>query len=89
MLLELRDRLRHYGPQSVADLQAGLGLSEPVVRDMLQRWIAKGRVARLDGGTTCTRCARQGPCSEAASGCFEIYGWLDEDQTTRLGAPAS
>ena len=87
MLLELRDRLRRHGPQSVAELQAGMGLSEPVVRDMLARWMAKGRVVRLDGGTTCSRCGRQGRCSGAAGGRFEIYGWLDDDEATR--PPAS
>jgi len=78
MLLELRERLRSGGPQSVAELQAGLGLPEAVVRDMLERWIAKGRVARLDAAPQCTRCARQGRCSAGAHGCFALYRWLEE-----------
>lgn len=77
MLLELRDRLRRHGPQSVAELQAGVGMPEAVVRDMLDRWMAKGRVARLDAWAGCSRCARQGRCSASADGCFELYRWVE------------
>jgi hypothetical protein len=77
MLLELRDRLREGGPHSVADLQAALGLTEPVVRDMLARWMAKGRVARFDAPPTCSRCAEKGRCEDVATGCFEIYRWVE------------
>jgi hypothetical protein len=89
MLLELRDRLRSTGPQSVAELQAGLGLSEPVVRDMLERWMAKGRVVRLDAASGCTRCARQGRCSGSAGGCFELYRWVEAAGATPPSAAAS
>mgnify|MGYP006288753309 FL=1 len=86
MLLELRERLKTGGPQSVAELQAGLGLSEPVVRDMLERWMAKGRVERLDAAPGCTRCARQGQCSAGAGACFELYRWVEDAPATAPSA---
>lgn len=78
MLLELRDRLRTAGPQSVAELQAGLGVSEAVVRDMLERWMAKGRVERLDAAPGCSRCARQGQCSAGGGAGFVLYRWVED-----------
>jgi hypothetical protein len=56
---------------------AGLGPPEAVVRDMLDRWIARGRVARLDAGTGCTRCGRQGRCSASADGGVELHRWVE------------
>lgn len=78
MLLELRDRLRRDGPQSLADLTVQLRLSEPVVRDMLARWMAKGKVARLDVTPSCAKCGRRGRCAGVGDGCFELYRWVEE-----------
>lgn len=81
MLLELRDRLRAGGTQSLADLAVALRLPAPVVRDMLERWIAKGRVERLDVTPACSRCAMRGRCAGVGDGCFELYRWLEPAET--------
>lgn len=81
MLFELRDHLRRGGPQTVADLEARLGMPAPVVRDMLERWMAKGRVARLDDGARCRRCNKRDGCAFADPTCLELYAWLEPETT--------
>jgi hypothetical protein len=83
MLLEWRDRQRSGGPQSVGELRAGRGMSEAGVRALLERWMAKGRVARLEAAPMCIRCDRPRRCARTTDGCFDVYRWVEE-----LGATA-
>ncbi len=81
MLLELRDRLRATGPATAGELAHRLGLPVPLVEDMLQRWIAKGRVRRRADLDRCGRCGKRGTCGVVADECGDRYAWV-EDQAT-------
>mgnify|MGYP006277961129 CR=1 FL=1 len=44
---------------------------------LLDRRMANGRVARLDAGARCSRCARRGRCWASADRRFELHRWVE------------
>jgi putative ferrous iron transport protein C len=71
ILAEVRDYLSDRGRVPLSDLSARFGVDDEALRAMLEHWIRKGRVRKLDAGTEkcggCCGCAEQPP---------EIYEWV-------------
>lgn len=72
MLSDIRAYLSERGRAPLSDIAARLGVSADAARGMLQHWVRKGKVCRLE---SCPACARGcGDCAESAAN--EIYEWV-------------
>ncbi len=56
----------------ITDLANRFDVEPDALRGMLQLWVDKGRVRRLEGGRACGSCAR---CGDSGSD-PEIYEWI-------------
>jgi hypothetical protein len=72
ILSDLRDYLATRGRTSLVDLRARFQVDDDALRGMLDVWIRKGRVRRLDA--TCSGCCGCG-------GSAEVYEWVKPDRT--------
>jgi putative ferrous iron transport protein C len=73
ILAEIRDYLARRGRAPLADLTAKFDIDAPAMRAMLDHWIRKNRVRRLEAGP--------GPCG-ACCGCadqLEVYEWVGRE----------
>jgi putative ferrous iron transport protein C len=73
MLCELKRYLNERPLVSLADIALHLEVDPDVARAMLQRWIQKGRVQRLDGSEGCAGCDLCQP------GGREFYRWVGSE----------
>jgi len=71
MLSEIRDYLAARGRAPLSDIALRLGVPADAARGMIQHLVRKGRVARLESCSSCSRGC--GSCTEAAAS--EIYEW--------------
>lgn len=72
ILAELRDYLKQQHRLTLAEMANHFDVEADVLRGMLAKWIAKGKVKKLDMGGACgTTCSK---CDPALT---EIYEWLD------------
>ncbi len=74
ILSEVRDHLRTHRRAALSDMAARFRTDPDALRGMLERWIAKGQVQKLPGGTPC------GGCSHCDPNTVEIYAWIGEDR---------
>ena len=72
ILADVRDYLATRGRAPLVDLRARFNVDEDALRAMLDVWIRKGRVRRLDA--TCNGCCGCG-------GSTEVYEWVEADRT--------
>ena len=72
MLSDLKRYLSQRPLASLADIALHLDVESDVARAMLQRWIQKGRVQRLDGADGCSG------CDLCQTGGRELYRWVGE-----------
>jgi putative ferrous iron transport protein C len=71
ILSELRDYLAVRGRAPLSDMAARFEVDEDALRAMLEVWIHKGRVRRIDtGGKAC------GGCCGCATALPELYEWV-------------
>jgi hypothetical protein len=82
MLADLRDYLARRQVASVRDLALHFDAAPDAMRDMLDVWLRKGRVRRVDPTTVaapgcssgaCATCSR---CADLATEA-ELYAWVD------------
>ena len=73
MLTEIRSYLSVRGRASLQDLANRFDISPDAMREMLEHWIRKGRVARNIVGEGCS-----GGCGKCAEAVTEIYEWVEE-----------
>jgi hypothetical protein len=70
ILAEMRDYIRARGRVTLSEMAIRFDRDPDALRGMLGKWIAKGKVARLDDATRCGKaCAGCAPRPE------EIYEW--------------
>lgn len=70
ILGELKDYLASNKRVAIADLANRFDVEPDALRGMLQTWIGKGRVRRIDPGCACCSCSG---CGETVP---EIYEWV-------------
>lgn len=71
VLSELKIYLQENRRVPLADLANHFRADPDALRGMLQKWVDKGRIRKLSGGSTCsTGCCKCDPAS------LEIYEWL-------------
>lgn len=64
MLMQIKQLLIERSPISLTDLSRHFHVSEGVMESMLEQWIKKGRVIRIENSGSCnTTC---GACSESS-----------------------
>jgi hypothetical protein len=71
MLIELKEYLVTHHRVCIADIAAHFAIPSETARALLEHWIRKGKVLRLDIAGQCQTCGS--PCSER----LEIYQWID------------
>lgn len=72
ILSELRDYLKQRRRLSLLDMVTHFGIDADALRGMLNKWISKGKVKRLNADTSCRACCK---CDPAMT---ELYEWVDE-----------
>ena len=72
ILSELRDYLKQQHRLSLLEMANHFDTDADALRGMLSKWVSKGKVKRIDMGTSCgTSCCK---CDPAMT---EIYEWVD------------
>ncbi|HYN39392.1 MAG TPA: FeoC-like transcriptional regulator [Rhodospirillales bacterium] len=71
ILADVRDYLAQRGRAPLSDLCCRFGVDEDALRAMLEHWIRKGRVRRLDAGSGAC-----GGCCGCADKVPEVYEWV-------------
>lgn len=77
MLMKIKQLLKERGEMTLTDLARHFYVSELVMQSMLEQWIKKGRLERIElKGLCSTSC---GSCDEAADTKL-IYRWREVSQ---------
>lgn len=71
ILADVRDYLTRRGRAPLTDLCARFDIDDTALRAMLEHWIRKGRVRRLDAAP-----GKCGGCCGCASKQPEVYEWV-------------
>ena len=71
ILAEIRDYLATRGRAPLSDLATRFAADPEALRAMLDQWIRKGRVRRLDGGSGAC-----GGCCGCTDKLPEVYEWV-------------
>ncbi|MEG6508984.1 FeoC-like transcriptional regulator [Methyloligella sp. 2.7D] len=87
LLLDLKSYLESHTPVSMMDLTAHYRVEPDALRGMLDHWIRKGKLKRLDFGSTCQACPHGGACGACCASCFEMYQWLDGTGNGKAASP--
>lgn len=69
ILSQVRDYLQAHRRAALFDLSLHFGTEPDALRGMLDKWVAKGKVAKLPTGTLCGGCCHCDPTT------IEIYEW--------------
>ena len=73
ILSDIRDYLRQRGQASLSDIALHFDSEPDAIRGMLDTWVRKGRVVKLDGGSAC------GGCNQCDAAANEVYQWVSAD----------
>ncbi|MBN1907917.1 MAG: FeoC-like transcriptional regulator [Deltaproteobacteria bacterium] len=73
ILSGIKDYFKERSTASLSDLSIRFKVEPEAMRGMLDHWMRKGRVRRLDHTGSCTKC-----CSNCKSDHLEIYEWTGE-----------
>ena len=87
MLLDLKNYLETHSPASIGDLSTHYSVEPDALRDMLDHWIRKGKVKRLEFGCSCNKCSTGGTCGSCCATSFEIYEWLGDGDDGKTASP--
>lgn len=74
MLTELKAYLMAHPSVRLTDVAVHFAVSPETARALLEHWVRKGKVARLDVAGQCRAC--DSPCSEGPE---VYYQWLDRE----------
>jgi|APTNR8051073442_1049403.scaffolds.fasta_scaffold04533_7 hypothetical protein len=72
ILTDVRQYLCAHGRASLTDLSHRFDVEPEALRTMLDVWVGKGRVRRLDAGPACGSCCG---CAETPA---EVYVWVND-----------
>jgi hypothetical protein len=73
ILSEIKDYFSKHRSASLSDLSIRFNIAPDAMRGMLDQWIKKGRVRKLDHACSCSNC-----CINCKSEQLEIYEWINE-----------
>jgi hypothetical protein len=73
ILSEIKDYFKERSAASLSDLSIRFNVEPEAMRGMLDQWIKKGRVRKVDHACSCSNC-----CSNCKSDHLEIYEWRGE-----------
>ena len=76
ILSDIRNYLRQRGQASLSDIALHFDSDPDAIRGMLDTWVRKGRVVKLDGGSAC------GGCNQCDAAANEVYQWVSADSPT-------
>lgn len=71
--LEVRAYLSERGRAPLEDIAIRFGSSPDAVRQVLDLWIAKGKVRRLEGAG---ECGKRGPSCSCGKPPSDVYEWI-------------
>ena len=77
MLLDLKSYLQSRNRASILDLANHYRIEADALRGMLDHWIRKGRLRRLDLDDAHDACPHMTACEACGSTGLEVYEWLD------------
>jgi len=83
MLTAARDYVRERGLTSLRDVALHLGVSEDVAAALLQKWLDKGRIERVNTMLKCSACDL---CGSAA---ISLYRWTGSRDRASADHPAA
>ncbi|MGD2118101.1 MAG: FeoC-like transcriptional regulator [Chromatiales bacterium] len=72
ILSELRDYLQSHRRAALQDMAHRFDTDADALRGMLDKWVAKGRVVKLQQGSVC-----DSGCCKCDAANIEIYEWRD------------
>lgn len=70
ILSDIKEYFSKHPAASLSDLSVRFNVEPEAMRGMLDHWIRKGKLRRLDQSSSCSNC-----CSECKSDHLEIYEW--------------
>ncbi|NLA75434.1 MAG: sugar metabolism transcriptional regulator [Deltaproteobacteria bacterium] len=73
ILSEIKKYFIEHPAASLADLSIRFNIDPDAMRGMLDQWIRKGRLRKLEQAGSCSNC-----CSNCKSKHMEIYEWIEE-----------
>lgn len=73
ILSEIKDYFKERSAASLSDLSIRFNVEPAAMRGMLDQWIRKGKLNKVDHSSSCPNC-----CSNCKSGHLEIYEWTGE-----------
>ena len=79
ILSDIRNYLRERGQASLADVALHFDSEPDAVRGMLNTWVRKGKLIKLDGGSAC------GGCNQCDAAANEIYHWVTDGTPPQPG----
>ena len=71
ILSDIREYLQTHRRAALSDMALHFGTDPDALRGMLDKWVVKGRVAKLPSGTTCGS-----SCCKCDPNTTEIYEWI-------------
>lgn len=77
ILSNIKEYFSEHPAASLSDLSIRFNVEPEAMRGMLDHWIRKGKVQKLDYGSSCSNC-----CSDCKSDHLEIYEWTGKRSGT-------
>ena len=78
LLVDIRSYVQERGSTSLSDISHRFHTPPDALRGMLDHWIRKGMIRRLDFSAECGGCSPESGCGDwGAQAAFETYEWAD------------
>ena len=72
ILAELRDYMKQHRRALLTEMANRFDVEPDALRSMLERWISKGKIRRIDSAGACAS-----GCSKCDPDQIELYVWVD------------
>ena len=77
ILSNIKEYFSEHPAASLSDLSIRFNVEPEAMRGMLDHWIRKGKLRKVDHSYSCSKC-----CSDCKSDHIEIYEWTGKRSTT-------
>ncbi len=76
LLIDIRSYVQERGSASLLDLSNRFQASPDALRGMLEHWVRKGVIRRMDFSANCGGCSTDSGCGDCGTqAAFETYEW--------------